>query len=126
MSEKDKIECQAKYFEKLSSCKVLKKMFKATQKEFGAKFFEKAKRVTCLQLEEFTLKNKNNELMGYLISRQGELSALVHFVADNELILSDEIIRRIQEQFIQTHLELFAILNDLLKLEDKDKVSEDE
>jgi len=120
------IEYKEKLFKQFSASKVLGEIYNELRKEFGEKLFMTSHRMAFMELEEFSQKNKRNDLIGHIISGVGSLNMLSHFVTDddNELVLSDEVIRRLKKIFKKIYLTLFGVLAELT--EDKAKKSSDE
>ena len=102
---------------KFDACVLINDIFDGLKQTFEEKFFNKANKAVEIKLDEFNQKNKHNKLMGYMISKQGELSALSTFVVDHELILSDEIIRQLKKKFEKIYMQLFYVVTELIKEE---------
>ena len=126
MSEKDNIDYKEKLFKQFSASKVFEEIFDGLKKEFGTELFISTHRILHVILEKFAQDNKTKLLM-HIISKQGEVSALGHFIVENELVLSDEIIRRLQEMLKKIYIGLFCLLEKVLdEEENKTKESGDE
>lgn len=118
MNEQDKIEYREKLFKQYGASKLFEEIFNGLRKEFGEKLFTSAHHLLYRMLENFSQNNKKNKLIATIISKQGELSALGHFVVENELILSDEVIRRLKEMFQKIYINLFCLLEKMLEEEE--------